>query len=152
MAITREEAGEQILEAQATAIDQLGLAVACLGEAYEQLADAEADRLESDLFRPAQKAYARVKRTRDAFAVRSGLPGRPVEPLSPGLRSQGAKAFVEGAIEAAGMADDAIADLQDTMLPIEYGDAELREGLASTRELLATLPGASRELLRTLGR
>jgi hypothetical protein len=38
------------------------------------------------------------------------------------------------------------------MLPIEFGDPDLRAGLAEVRELLGELPVASREFLRTLGR
>jgi hypothetical protein len=49
-------------------------------------------------------------------------------------------------------ADQAIAELQDSMLPIEAGDAELRSGLSEVRELLAPVPGASADLLRVLGR
>jgi hypothetical protein len=45
-----------------------------------------------------------------------------------------------------------IAELQDSMLPIESGDPELRQGLAEVRELLAELPLGARDFLRTLGR
>ena len=45
-------------------------------------------------------------------------------------------------------------DLQDSMLPVEYGDPELRAGLAEVRELVGEVH-ARRALLfksRTLGR
>ena len=45
-----------------------------------------------------------------------------------------------------------LADLQDSMRPVEVGDAELRAGLAEVRALLAPLPDRAREILRTLGR
>ena len=48
--------------------------------------------------------------------------------------------FVETAADAVTEADDLLADLQDSMLPVEVGDAELRAGLAEVRELLGPLP------------
>src|SRR5262249_3836300 len=125
---------------------------ACLGEAYEQLDDATADRLEQELFRPLQKAYARAKRTQSSFAERFGLEATALAAASPGLASQGGKLFVTRATTAATEADRRIADLQDSMLPIEAGDAELRAGLADIREQLTSVPGASTAFLRTLGR
>ena len=152
VAITQLEARQQIIGDLAVAIDQVALAVACLGEAYEQLPDDKADQLEAELFRPVQKAFGRARRAKDGFAQRYGLSGPPPEGLSPGLASQGVKSFVEQAVEAAGVADMTIAELQDSMLPIESGDPELRQGLAEVRDLLAGLPLAAREFLRTLGR
>jgi hypothetical protein len=61
-------------------------------------------------------------------------------------------AFVERAATASADADRRIAELQDSMLPIESGDAELRTGLSEVRELLDEIPGAARQFLRTLGR
>jgi hypothetical protein len=49
-------------------------------------------------------------------------------------------------------ADTILVDLQDSMLPVEVGDAELRSGLAEVRELLAPLPERAHQLLRTFGR
>ena len=71
MAISALEARTQILDDLAAAIDQVALAVACLGEAYELLAVDAADRLEAELFRPVQKAYARGKRAHIGFAEAS---------------------------------------------------------------------------------
>ena len=151
-AITEIEARQQIIGDLAVAIDQIALAVACLSEAFEQLSDDKADQLEAELFRPVQKAYGLARRTKDGFGRRYGLGGPAPEVLSPGLASQGVKALVERAVEAAGTADMTIAELQDSMLPIESGDAELRQGLAQVRELLAGLPVGARDFLRTLGR
>src|SRR2546423_13397399 len=89
MAITTAEARRQILDDLAAALDQLGLAVACLSEAFEQLAVDAADRLEADLYRPVQKAYGRGKRTHAQFAQRVGLGGDTFEPPSAGARSHG---------------------------------------------------------------
>ena len=152
MAITQREAREQILDDLGDAVDRTALAVACLAEAFELLSVTSADRLEAELFRPVQKAYGRGKRTHAQFAERIGFPTRGFEPPSPGVPSQGVKSFVERAVVAAAEADMVIADLQDSMLPIESGDAELRSGLIEVRELLAELPGTAREFLRTLGR
>lgn len=152
MAITTAEARGQILDALAGATDQLALALACLGEAYEQLDERSADQLEEELFGPVQLAYGRAKRTHAEFAARHALPTRQFAPASPGIASQGAKAFVDRAVEAAGAAAHAIAELQDSMLPVEVGDVELRAGLAELRELIEPLPARARELLRVLGR
>jgi hypothetical protein len=152
MAITALEAKTQILDDLAGATDQVALALACLGEAYEQLDVGTADRLEAELFRPAQKAYGRGKRTHAQFAERVGLPTREFESPSAGLSSQGVKAFVQRAVIAAADADRRIAELQDSMLPIESGDAELRTGLNEVRELLGEIPGPAGRFLRTLGR
>jgi hypothetical protein len=152
MARTAVEDRQQILADLAIAIDQIALATACLGAAYEQLDVSTADRLEQELFRPAQKAFGRAKRTYAQFAGRVELPERDFEPPSAGLPSQGVKRFVERAALACAEADGTVAALQDSMLPIEVGDAELRAGLAEVRELLEDVPARARQFVRTLGR
>ena len=152
MAITAAEARSKILDELALAADELALALACLGEAFEQLAVDTADRLEDELFRPVQKAYARAKREHMRFAAGHGLAARDFPTPSAGRSSQGAAAFVERADAASAAADHRIAELQDSMLPIESGDPELRAALAEIRELLAGVPAAARSFQRTLGR
>ena len=152
MAITTAEARTQIVGDLGVAADQIALAVACLGAAHELLDDLTADRLEADLFRPVQRALGRAKRTRAAFAGRHALTAPDGAQPSPGAPSQGVKSFVERAVVAATQGSRMIAELQDSMLPIEFGDAELRSGLSETRELVDTLPRAARDFLRTLGR
>src|SRR6266545_7572630 len=147
MARTALEDRQQILDDLAQAIASLALAVACLGEAFEQLDTGSADRLEAELFRPTQKAYGRAKRGYAGFAQRHGLPTREFESPSPGVSSQGVKVFVERAVSAAAEGDHHIAGLQDSMLPIESGDAELRAALSEIRELLAELPVPARQFL-----
>ena len=88
----------------------------------------------------------------DDFAARHGMPARAFPPASPGAPSGGPKAYVETAVSAAGRADAVLAELQDSMIPIEVGDPELRASLAAVRESLGQIPGRARELLRTLGR
>lgn len=152
VAITGLEARGQILDELGVAVERIALAVACLTEAYEHLAVTSADRLEAELFRPAQKAFGRAKRTHSQFAERTGSPAGRFEQPSAGRRSQGVTAFVERAVVAAVEADHLIADLQDTMLPTEFGDPELRSGLSEIRASLDALPAAARGFLRTLGR
>jgi hypothetical protein len=59
---------------------------------------------------------------------------------------------VERSAEAARAADGMIAALQDSMAPVEYGDAELRAGLTEVRQALSSVPARARDLVRTLGR
>jgi hypothetical protein len=152
MAYATQEARQQLLDAVADATDELARALAALGAAYEQLDEHTADRLEEALFRPVQVAYGRAKRTHAGFAARHGLPGRAFAPASAGRASLGVRGHLDGAVEAVDAADDILAELQDSMRPVEVGDAELRAGLAEVRELLGHLHGRARELVRTLGR
>ena len=76
----------------------------------------------------------------------------PAEPQLAGRPSQGVRSFVDRAVAASGEADLILSELQDSMLPIEAGDAELRTGLAEVRGLLTGLALKAREFLRTLGR
>jgi hypothetical protein len=74
------------------------------------------------------------------------------ERASPGAPSLGVRGLLDSAVEAVAKADSALATLQDSMLPVEVGDAELRAGLEEVRRLVADLRGRARELMRTLGR
>jgi hypothetical protein len=146
------DARQQLLDTLAQAIEGLGQALAALTEAYEMLDENAADRLERGLFRPVQRAYGRAKRTHAEFAERQGLLRREFPQAVPGAPSQGVRGFVESAAQRASSADAAIATLQDSMLPVEVGDPELRAGLADVRALLDGVGPAAQELLRTLGR
>jgi hypothetical protein len=152
MAYTNAEARQDILDIVAEAIDELATALAALGAAYELLDEHHADDLEEQLFRPVQVAYGRAKRTHTSFAQRAALATQTFEAASPGAPSTGAKGFVEVAVERVGAADVVLSTLQDSMLPVEVGDPELRAGLAEVRELIGGLPGRAREVVRTLGR
>ncbi|MCW2998981.1 MAG: hypothetical protein JWN65_2530 [Solirubrobacterales bacterium] len=145
-------ARQEMLDAIAEAIDGIGVALAALGEAYELVDDHTGERLEGELFRPVQLAYGRAKRTHGEFAQRHDLPGRTFEPATPGHPSQGVKGFVDGAVHAIAGADAKLASLQDSMMTIEVGDAELREGLSEVRRLANEVPGRARLFVRTLGR
>lgn len=152
MAYTSEEARRRLLGDVAHAIDQLAVSLACLGEAYEALDERAGERLEDYLFRPVQSAYGRLQRTYAEFAARSGLPTRAFASASSGMHSSDPRVYVERAIDAAENADHGIGTLQDSMMPVEVGDQELRAGLSETRELIASVPVRGRQLLRALGR
>jgi hypothetical protein len=153
MAYTSAEARQELLEAFAGAIESMGVALAALGAAYEQLDERNADRLEAELFGPVQRALGRAKSSHAQFAGRHGLTRRAFEAsASPGIPSTGAKGFIDNAVDAVADADEALAELQDSMLPAEVGDPELRGALAEVRELLGGVRGRARELERTLGR
>ena len=152
MAYSAGEARQQLLDEMAAAVDQLALAAAALGEAYEELDEQTADHLEEELFRPVQHAYGRLRRTHSEFAERFGLPGRTFERSSGGMHSGDPRVYVERAVEAIELADQVLAELQDSMRPVEVGDRELREGLSAVRATLAELPARARRLMRAQGR
>ncbi|HSC04123.1 MAG TPA: hypothetical protein VLC49_12410 [Solirubrobacteraceae bacterium] len=152
MAYRASEAREQLLDDVAAAVDQLALAVAALGEAYEELDEQTADHLEAELFRPVQHAYGRLRRTHSEFAERFALPGRTFERSSGGSHSGDPRVYVDRAVEAIERADQILAELQDSMMPVEVGDRELRDGLSETREAIAELPARARRVMRAQGR
>jgi hypothetical protein len=152
MSYTLMEGREKVLNDLGIAIEQIAVALAALGEAYEQLDEHNADVLEEQLFRPVQLAYGRAKRTHSEFAGRAALPSRSFDSLTPGPQSQSIQELIERAAMASSHADQTIAELQDSMLPVEVGDTELRAGLAQVREALDTVPVRARNLVRTVGR
>jgi hypothetical protein len=152
MTYVSQEARQQLLDTVAEATEEIGEAIAALGAAYEQLDDDTADKLEEELFRPVQGAYGRARRTHSGFAERHGLPTRTFEPASAGLPSQGVRGFIDNAMESLAEADIILAELQDSMMPVEVGDAELRAGLSEVRELASSVQDRARALVRRLGR
>jgi hypothetical protein len=152
MSYTTAEARLQLLDAIAEAVDALAEALAALGAAYEQLDDAHADELEEQLFRGVQRAYGRAKRTHAQFAERHALTGRDLGTPPSRAPSTGVKGLIEAAVEAVGRAESELVALQDSLMPIEVGDAELRTGLREVRELIGGLPQRARAFVRTFGR
>jgi hypothetical protein len=152
MTYTMVEGREKVLSDVAVAVEQIAVALAALGEAYEQLDEHNADLLEEQLFRPVQLAYGRAKRTHSEFAARASLPGRKFESHTPGPQSQSVHELIDRAVVASAYADQTIAELQDSMLPVEVGDTELRAGLAQVRESLGSISVRARNLVRTVGR
>ena len=152
MAYITQEARGELLDAIAAATDDLGVALAALGAAYERLDEQTGDRLEEELFRPVQAAYGRAKQTHVGFAERHGLPGRTFSPATSGPPSTGVRGFLDSAVDSASEADAVLAELQDSMMPVEVGDPELRVGLSEVREHLSDVRVRAREFTRTLGR
>ena len=152
VAYSTAEARQELLDDVAAATDDLGVALAALGEAYEHLDDASGDRLEEALFRPVQVAYGRAKRTHAEFAQRVGIPGRTFVQPEPGHPSQGVKGFIDTAVSATTRADDRLGALQDSLRPVDVGDAELRAGLSDVRRLIDGVPARARDLTRVIGR
>ncbi len=152
MSYTTADARRQLLDTVAEATERLASALASLSEAYEQLDEHNADVVEEALFRPVQAAYGRAQRAYGAFAERHALPSRGFEPAIAGAPSLGARGFLDSAVSAIGDADRLLGTLQDSMLPVEVGDATLRADLEQIRGLLDGLGARARELERTLGR
>ncbi|HEY2600822.1 MAG TPA: hypothetical protein VGI67_04635 [Thermoleophilaceae bacterium] len=152
MAYVAGEARQELLDTLGEAIDEIAAALAALAGAYELLTTVPADRLEEQLFGPVQAAYGRAQRTYSGFAQRHGLPGRTFSPAPQGLPSTGVRGFIDNAVASVDEADAVLSELQDSMMPVEVGDPELRAGLAEVRELLGEVPARAREFTRTLGR
>ncbi len=152
MAYTSAEARQDLLDAFAEAIEHIGVALADLGAAYELLDERNGDRLEVELFGPVQRAYGRAKSTYAQFADRHRIASRGFPTPSPGLPSTGAKGLIDSAVGSVAQADAALSGLQDSSLPTEVGDRELRAALTEVRELLGGVRQRAREIERTLGR
>jgi hypothetical protein len=149
---TTVEARQQLLDSLASAADELAAALAALSEAYEQLDEPTAERVEEILFRPVQSAYGRAKRTYAEFAARHALPARAFAPAAASAPGNRTRELLERAVARVRAADQLLADLQDSMLPVEVGDTELRAGIAAVRSELEHVPAQERALVRTLGR
>ena len=152
MSYIAREARQELLETVAEAAEDIGAALALVEAAYEKLDEGSADRLEEQLFRPVQRAYGRARRTHSGFAERHGLDARALAPRQPSHAAAQPRELVEDAADAAADADERLSALQDSMRPVEVGDAELRAGLAEVRVLLGALPARSAALMRTFGR
>jgi hypothetical protein len=148
---TASEARKELLGEIAGAIEELASAIAAVGEAYDAADEVMADRIEADLFKPLQGAYGSATRTYAGFASRAGLPARKFAP-APLPAPHGVRELVEKAVDDTAHAEQILADLQDSMAPVEVGDPELRAGLAEVREALAAVQEHADAFLRTLGR
>lgn len=152
MTYLAKEARQELLDAVAETVEEIAVALADLGAAYEQLDEMNGDRLEEELFRPIQVAYGRAKRAYTGFAERYDLPTRTFEPAAPGSASRGVKGLLETSVDAVAQADALLVTLQDSMMPVEVGDAQLRAELADVRAHLVPLAAHARQFVRTLGR
>ncbi len=152
MPYTADEARRTVLHSLSGACEQIGAALAAAGEAHELLDENLAERLEAELFMPLQRAYGQARRLHADFAAQSGLEATEFEQGGRGAPSHGAKGFLQEAIDAAARAEATLAELQDSMLPVEVGDAQLRDGIAAVRTLLGEIRPHGREILRSIGR
>jgi hypothetical protein len=141
-----------MLEEIASAVERLSAALASLEAAYELLDERSQDRLEEDLFRPTQRAFGRLQRTYSEFGSRTGIATRPFAPGSSGMHAHSPRPLIDRAVDAAREADEILAELQDSLVPVEVGDPELRAGLADVRSTLAVIPDRAHDLTRVLGR
>jgi hypothetical protein len=152
MAFSSAAGRTQLLDVVAEAADRLAVALGLLSGAYELLDERSAERLEEQIFRPVQLAYGRLRRTHSEFAARYELPGRDFSPAPEGAPARGLKGLLEDALAAVTAADSELATLQDSMLPVEVGDPQVRAGIQEVRAGLGSVSGAARGFLRTFGR
>ena len=153
MPYTTADARQGLLDTVAAAIERSVVALAALGEAYEQLDEQSAERLEDAAVSPrAARLRPRAAHLRGLCRAPRAACGATFAPATPGAPSAGARGFIDAATAAVAGADATLGELQDSLAPIEVGDAELRDGLREVRELLGPLGGRAREFVRTLGR
>jgi hypothetical protein len=146
------EARQELLDTVAQAADTLSAALASLGGAFDMLDDHAGEQLEDQLFRPLQVAYGRARRTHTEFATRVGLPTRQFAPADVGHPSQGVMGFLDAAVESIEEADDILSELQDSLLPVEVGDQEVRSGISEVRRIIGALPEKGRRFEGLVGR
>ena len=150
MTYATAEARQELLDTIARAIDQIAVALAALGDAFETLDERAADVLEAQLFRPVQSAYGRGKRAHSEFAARNRMRQRRFDPRA--ARVGTSFESLERASDAIAEADKILADLQDSLLPVDVGDAKLRAGLADVRRQLTGAQQVATQFVRLIGR
>lgn len=151
MSYTAESGRMQILDDAAAAVGELEVALGQLGEAYDHLDEHTAEAMEDKIFRPLQGAYGLLRRVAGDFAGRYGLTARDSEP-PPLPAPQDPRVAFEQTADSIDNADRILSDLQDSLLPVEVGDRELRTGLSEVRTQLTPLPGACDAMIRGFGR
>jgi hypothetical protein len=149
---TSADGRRQILDELDGAGHEIDIALAELGHAYELLDDDMATRLEDELFRPLQQAAGQARRTSVEFAARYDLSAAAPAAVPEPAHGHSANAAIEGAATAAVRADLRLSELQDSMLPIEVGDPQLRAGIEQVRVLLDLIGRRAREITRSVGR
>jgi hypothetical protein len=148
---TTDSGRRQIIDDSVVGANYLGDALAALGEAYELLDDHAAGQMEESVFKPTQAAYGQLKRSLTEFATRYGLP-QPVFQPSIVPAPTDPHTTLDRVADLVQSADEAVSELQDTLLPVEVGDAELRAGLSRARTLITRVPASAEDLIRILGR
>ncbi len=151
MSYTTDSGRRQILDDASSAVTPLQGAIEALTELYEQLDEPTADRLEETVFKPLQAGYGQLRRTLTEFATRYGM--RPPVFNSPNVAlPNDPRTVLEHVADAAEEADEILAELQDTLLPVEVGDTELRAGLSGARTQISRVPAQCGDLIRIFGR
>ena len=152
MSFSAADGRTQLLAVVGEAADRLAVALGLLSGAYDLLDERSAERLEEQIFRPVQLAYGHLRRAHSEFAARYELPGRDFAPAAEGAPARGLPGLIEGAVAEVQAADGELGTLQDSMLPVEVGDPELRAGLQDVRSRLSAVAPAARGMMRTFGR
>lgn len=147
------QARRALLDELLGAAGDIAIAIAYASAAYDRLDDTSGDRLEEQVFAPLQKALGALRRAIDEFAARHGDPAaRAGSPPPEPHASQGVAALLESCAAAARAADGHLSTLQDSLVLIDLGDADLRAGVSDARRRLGGVPAAQRTFVRTLGR
>ena len=147
------EARRALVEELLGAAGDIATAIAYAIAAYDQLDDTSGGRLEEQVFAPLQKALGTLRRAAGGFAARHGDPATsPGSPPAEPHPSQGVAALLESCAAAVRAADEHLGSLQDSLVLIDLGDADLRAGVSDTRRRLGEVPAALRAFVRTLGR
>ena len=152
MAYTNAQAREQLLAELAAAADEVGLALACLGEATSSSTRPPPSASRTSCSARSRRPTGRRSAPTPNSPAGTGLPEHEFEAARPQVREHDASAIMERAAAAVSRADLALATLQDSMLPVDVGDPPLRAGLEQVRMALADTSRRTREITRTLGR
>ena len=91
-------------------------------------------------FRDVLEPFARSIRGGVTFVRMVDGENRPVEQQPAGVSPTGATGFIHQAVESISEADRTLTGLQDSMLPVEVGDAALRSGLVEVRDRYGDFP------------
>ena len=131
MTYSTAEARHTLLDTVAEAADDLALGARRTSERPTSCwTSSTADRLEAELFRPAQIAYGRAQSAHAEFAKRHGIaPAVPSDRRRRGSSRPAREARSTAPSTRSASADARLADLQDSMLPVEVGDPPLRGAL-----------------------
>ena len=123
-----------------------------LGDAYEWLDEQTADRMEDEIFRPAQAAYGRAQRTHAAFSERHELTRSHFDEAGHTGHPGDARGAIERAAASLTEADAILATFRIRCCRSTSAIRSCAPGSRAVRELIAPLPHQARQLLRMLGR
>ena len=152
--MTDREARQELLDDLATAIDELAIALAVFGAAYELLDETapptawrRAVSPVADRLRPREAPLRRLRRPLLAQAPHLQATERV-------LGSQGVRAFLERAVRSHRRGRQAFVELQSSMMPVEVGDRSCAPTsprcVSSSRPTHGERPRASARTLRPL--